>query len=120
MGLNDLREHKFKHRFQDSINPLLYQDKLHLIQKENIKLSESIITATENANIGQSTHINELANKKHNQFLKTYKMAETFKLTHTGFHPLLTSTVSKPISSVSSLLSCTTALRSFSNKVSAI
>ena len=37
----------------DALDPsLFYQDKLHLIEKENIKLSESIITGTEYANIG--------------------------------------------------------------------
>ena len=48
---------------------LFYHDKLHLIQKGNIKLSESIITATEDRNIGQNTHFNKMSNKKHNQNL---------------------------------------------------
>ena len=40
----------------DTLDPsLFYHDKLHLIQKGNIKLSESIITATEDRNIGQNT-----------------------------------------------------------------
>ena len=54
---------------------LFYQDMLHLIQKGNIKLSESFITATEDANIGQNTLFSKMTNKKHNQFMKTYKMA---------------------------------------------
>ena len=44
--------------------------------KKGIKLSESIIPATEDPNIGQNTHFNEMASKKHkknNQFMKTYK-----------------------------------------------
>ena len=47
-------------------------------------------------------------------------MAVSFKLNHVDFPPLLNSTVSKPVSSVSSSLSCTTASRSFFNKVRAI
>ena len=54
---------------------LFYHDKLHLIQKGNIKLSESIITATEDRNIGQNTHFSKMSSKKHIQFIKTYKMA---------------------------------------------
>ena len=61
-----------------------------------------------------------MSNKKHNQFIKTYKMVASFKLNHVDFPPLLNSTVSKPVSYISSLLSFTTALRSFSNKVRAI
>ena len=100
----------------DTLDPsLFYHDKLHLIQKGNIKLSESIITATEDRNIGQNTHFNKMSNKKHNQ--KTYKMAASYKPNHADFPLLLNSTVSKPVSYVSSLLSFTSASRSFSNKV---
>ena len=99
---------------------LFYHNKLDLIQKGNIKLSESVITATEDANIDQNTHLNKMSIKKHNQFIKTYKMAVSFKLDHADFPPLFNSTVSEPVSSVSSSLSCTTASRSFSNKVTAI
>ena len=52
--------------------------------------------------------------------MKTYKMAASFKLNHADFPPLLNSTVSKPVSFFSSSLSCATASRSFSNKVSSI
>ena len=105
----------------DTLAPsLFYHEKLHLIQKGNIKLSESIITATEDRNIGQNTHLNKMSNKKHNQFTKTYKMAASFKLNHADFPPLPNSTASKPVSYVSSLLSFTTVSRSFSNKVRAI
>ena len=98
----------------DVLDPsLFYQYNLHLIQKGNIKLSESIITAIEDANIGQNTFFNEMTNKKHNLFMKTYKMGVSFKLNHADNPPLLNSTVSKPASFVSSLLSCTTASRSF-------
>ena len=65
---------------KDALDPSLFShDKLHLIQKGNIKLSESIITATEDRNIGQNTHFNKMSNKKHNQFIKTYKMAASFE-----------------------------------------
>ena len=47
-------------------------------------------------------------------------MAASFKLNHADFPPLLNSTVSKPVSFFSSSLSCATASRSFSNKVSSI
>ena len=105
----------------DTLDPLLfYRDKLHLIQQGKIKLSESIITATEHTNIGQNIHFNKMYNKKHNQFIKTYKMGVSFKLNHADYPPLFSSTVFRPVSSVSSSLSFTTASRSFSNKVTAI
>ena len=88
-----------------------------MIQKGKIKLSESTITATEDANIGQNTICIEMTNVKHNQFMKTYKMVVPFKLNHPDFPPLLNPTVLKPVSSVSSSLSCTTASSYFSNKV---
>ena len=47
-------------------------------------------------------------------------MAASFKLNHADFPPLLNSTVSKPVSYVSSSFSFTTVSRSFSNKVRAI
>ena len=50
----------------------------------------------------------------------TCKMAVSFKLNHADFPSLLNSTVSKPVSSVFSLLSCTTISRSFSIKVCAL
>ena len=110
----------------DNINTLdpslFYHDKLYVIQKaiRNIKLSESIITATEDRNIGENTPFNKMSNKKHNQFIKTYKMDAPFKLNHADFPLLLNSTVSKPVSCVSSSVSFTTASSSFSNKVRAI
>ena len=87
---------------------LFSQDKLHLIKKKNIQLSESIITATEDTN-GQNTHFNKITSKKHDQLMKTYKMSVSFKLNHADFSPLLKSTVSRPVSSISSSLSCITA-----------
>ena len=59
---------------------LFCQDKLHLIQKGNIKLSESVIKATEDSDIGQNILFNEMTNKKHKQFMKNVKckMAVSF------------------------------------------
>ena len=49
----------------DTLDPsLFYHDKLHLIRKGNIKLSESSIAATEDRNFGQNTHFNKMSNKK--------------------------------------------------------
>ena len=105
----------------DTLDPsLFYHDKLHLIQKGHTKLSESIITSKEERNIDQNTHFNKTSNKKYKQFIKTYKMATSFKLNHADFPSLLNSTVCKPLSYVSSSLSFKTASRSFSNKVRAI
>ena len=47
-------------------------------------------------------------------------MAVSFKLNHADFPPLVNSAASKPVSSVSSSLSCATGSRSFPNKVGAI
>ena len=53
-----------------TLNPsLCYQDKLPLFQKENIRLCESITTATEEANISQNTHFNEMNDNKHCKML---------------------------------------------------
>ena len=43
---------------------LFCKNKWHLIQKGNIKVSESIITAT--VNIGQNTHFNQMTHNRHN------------------------------------------------------
>ena len=47
---------------------LLYQDKLHLIQKGNINVLESILATTEN--IGQNNHFYQTIRNKHNQFIE--------------------------------------------------
>ena len=52
-----------------------------------------MIAATEDANIGQNTNFNEMTNKKHNQFIETYKIVLFFKLNHADFPPLFNSTV---------------------------
>ena len=61
-----------------------------------------------------------MKNDKHNQFMKTHKMTVSFKLSNADFPPLVNSTVSKPDSSVYASLSCTTASRSFPDKVRAL
>ena len=60
-----------------------------MIQKENIKLSESIITAKEDENIGENTHYCKMTNRKHNKFRKTYEMTVSFKLNIADFLSLL-------------------------------
>ena len=99
----------------DTLDPsLFYHDKLHLIQKGNIKLSESIITATEDKILVKILISTRCQTRN---IIKTYKMAASYKPNHADFPLLLNSTVSKPVSYVSSLLSFTSASRSFSNKV---
>ena len=61
-----------------------------------------------------------MTNKKHNQFLKNYKTALSFKLNYLDFPPLLNSNVSKSVPSVSSSLLCKIVSRSFTNKVSTL
>ena len=82
-------------------------------------LSEPIITNTEDANVGQNSHSNEITINKYNLFMKTYKIVVSFKLNN-DFSPLINSTVSKPISTLSAQLPCTTASRSFLDKVSVL
>ena len=61
-----------------------------------------------------------MRHRKHNQFMKTYKMSVSFNLNNAGFPPLHNSIVSKPVSPVSPSLSCTTVWRAFYDKVSAL
>ena len=68
------------------------------------KLSESIITATEDTNIGQNTHFNVMTTNKHNKFIKTCKIAVSFKLNNADFPPWLIFNASKSVSTVSAWL----------------
>ena len=72
------------------------------------------------ANIGKNTHFNKMANNKHHQFMKIYKMNVTFILINADFPAILNSTVSKPVSSVLASVPCTTTSKSISNKISAL
>ena len=89
-----------------SLNPDLFiSDNVHLVKKGNLKLVESIFSLIKNCN--------DVTCNKHKQFLAFYKMAVSFKLNNSDFPPL-SSTVSKPVSSVPASLSFATAC-SFSN-----
>ena len=57
---------------------LYYSDKLHLVQKGNLKLAESIFNSIEVSN--DSNH--------NNRFSKSYKMAMLFKFNNAEFPPL--------------------------------
>ena len=95
-----------------SFNPdLIFSDNVHLVEKGNLKLAESIFSSIKNCN--------SITCNKHKQFLTSYKMALPFKLNNFDFLPLSSSTASKPVSSVPALLSFVTPC-SFSSDVSAL
>ena len=95
-----------------SLNPdLFFSDNVHLVEKGNLKLAESIFSSIKN--------YNDITCNKHKQFLTSFKMAVSFKLNNFDFPPLSFSTVSKLVSSVASSLSFATAC-SFSSDVSAL
>ena len=80
----------------DTLDPsLFYQDKLYLIQKGSIKLSETVIAAKEDKNICQNTHLKKMTVKKLDNFagftlpssnllsfpgIKSYLLPSTLKL----------------------------------------
>lgn len=90
----------------------LHKDKLQLIQEGNIKLSKSIITATEDKNIGQNIYFNMMRQNNH-KFMKTYNMASSFKSNNAEFPPLPNCFACKPVSSVSVSLPFTNTAWSF-------
>ena len=95
-----------------SLNPeLFFLDNVHLVEKGNLKLAESIFSSIKNSN--------DVTCNKHKQFLTSYKMAVFFKLNNFDFPPLSSSTVSKPVSSVPALLTFATAC-SFPSDVTAL
>ena len=59
---------------------LLLLDNVHSVEKENLKLAESIFSSIENCN--------GVTLNKHKQFLISYKMAVSFKLKNFDFPPL--------------------------------
>ena len=80
-----------------SLNPdLFFPDIVHLLEKGNLKLAESIFSSIENYN-------NDVTCNKHKQFLVF------------DFPPLFFSTASKPASSIPSSLSFATACSSSSD-----
>ena len=55
-----------------SLNPdLFFSDNVHLVEKGNLKLAESIFISIKN--------YNDVTCNKHKQFLTSYKMAVSFK-----------------------------------------
>ena len=90
---------------------LFFSDNLHLVEKGNLKLAESIFSSIKICN--------DFNCNKHKQFLTSYKVAVSFKLNNFDFPLLSSSTVSKPVSSVRASLSFATA-SSFSSDVSAL
>ena len=89
-----------------SLNPdPFFLNIVHLVEKGNLKLAELIFSSFENCN-------GVTCNKK--QFLKSYKMAVSFKLNNFNFPSLSSSTVSKPVFSVPAASSFTCACRSSS------
>ena len=64
-----------------SLNPdLFFLNNVHLVEKGNLKLAESIFSSIENCN--------GLTCNKQKQFLISYKMAVSFKLNNFDFPPL--------------------------------
>ena len=85
---------------------LYFSDRLHLVEKGNLKLSESIFNLIEVSN--------EFICRNHNNKLsKSCKMVVSFKLNNTNFPPLPFPPASKPVSSISASLRSTTASKPF-------
>ena len=73
-----------------SLNPdLFFLDNVHLVEKGNLKLAESIFSSIENCN--------GVTCNKQKQFLICHKMTVSFKLNNFDFPSLYFSTVSKPV-----------------------
>ena len=95
-----------------SLNVDLFSlDNVHLVEKGNLKLAQSILSSIKNCN--------SVTCDKQKRFLISYKMAVSFKLNNFNFPPLSFSTVSKHVSSVPALLSFAVAY-SVSSDVSAL
>ena len=86
---------------------LYYSDRLHLLEKGNLKLAESIFNSIEVSN--DSNH--------NNKFSKSYKMAVSFKLNNAEFPPLPSPSTSKPVSSISPSLPFITACKPFPRNI---
>ena len=86
---------------------LYYSDRLHLVEKGNLKLAESIFNSIEVSN--DSNH--------NNKFSKSYKMSVSFKLNNAEFPPLPFPSTSKPVSSISSSLPFITACKPFPRNI---
>ena len=86
---------------------LYYSDRLHLVEKGNLKLAGSIFNSIEVSN--DSNH--------NNKFSKSYKMAVSFKLNNAEFPPLPFPSTSKPVSSISASLPFVTACKTFPRNI---
>ena len=75
---------------------LHYSDRLHLVEKGDLKLAGSIFNSIEVSN-------DFICCNHNNKFSKSYKMAVSFKLNNSDFPPLPLPSASKPVSSISSL-----------------
>ena len=96
----------------DLLNPeLLFMNNVHLVEKGNLTLAESIFSSIKNCN--------DVTCNKHKQFLTSHIMAVSFKLKNFDFPSLSFSTVSKPVSYVPASLSFANSC-SFSSDVSAL
>ena len=73
---------------------LYYSDGLHVVEKGNLKLAESIFNSIEVSN-------DFICHNHNNKFSKSNKMAVSFKLSKTHFPPLLFPSASKSASSIS-------------------
>ena len=89
---------------------LYYSDRLHLVEKGNLKLAESIFNSIEVPN-------DFICRNHNNKFSKSYKMAVSFKLNNTDFPPLLFPSVSKPVSSISASLPFITVCKPFPRNI---
>ena len=89
---------------------LYYSDRLHLVEKGNLKLTESIFNSIEVSS-------DFICRNRDNKFTKSYKMAVAFKLNNTDFPPLPFPSASKPVLSMSASLPFITACKPFPRNI---
>ena len=85
---------------------LYYSDRLHLVEKRNLKLSELIFNLIKGYN-------DFICCNHNNKFGKSYKMDVSFKSNYAGFPPPLFPSASKAVSSISASLPFITACKPF-------
>ena len=89
---------------------LYYSDRLHLVEKGNLKLAESIFNSIEVSS-------DVICRNHDNKFGKSYKMAVSFKLNNADFPPLPFPSASKPVSFISASLPSITACKPFPRNI---
>ena len=89
---------------------LYYSDRLHLVEKGDLKLAGSIFNSIEVSN-------DFICRNHNNKFSKSYKMAVSFKLNNSDFPPLTLPSASKPVSSISASLPFNTARKPFPRNI---